>query len=441
MNGLLSDLDWHPLTLAQLDFWEEFRAHPGVVVSTVAHATRFEGDLDPAALAEAIRIMVAETDVLALRFRDGPDGPRQAVDRSLAPKLRLIDLSAHPTPQTEAQMMMQADLQIPLDLTKGPLSAQWLIRTDDSDWTWYCRGHHIFLDGYAMALIERRVAELYAHLTQGGAAGAPFAGFPQFLAEEDAYRHSLHHTAAGEYWRDQIAQGPSLPVLRKGSEDYPAAPLLAEIGLEDLAEPLRHMGARLDLGAVDLLTLLSGIWLWRHPCRTDQEPRSARAVWLPYMSRLGSVSARIPAMVVNILPFRIEPDPATSLAQNLSSMGRTLRRLRRHGRYRIEQLTRDQGLDSRHRFFFSPLINVMPFDRPEFACCTVDHQVLAAGPGDGFNLSFTSDGRGDGLSLCMEADPKLTPETMFSFHADAFPAFLRRCAMREDDPMLEEIFG
>lgn len=441
MTFLRPDLDWYPLTLAQLDFWEEFRAHPGVAVSTVAHATRFRGALVPEALARAIQMTIDETEVLSLRFRDGPDGPRQAVSHTQRPELHHVDLRGHADPYAEAQAMMQADLLTPLDLTGAGLSAQWLMRTGLEDWTWYCRGHHIFLDGYAMALIERRVAQLYAHLTRGEEAGEAFAPFSAFLDEEEGYRRSKRHAAAGEYWRGQIAEGPAPTVLAKGSEDYPATPLAAEIDLSELVAPLRLLAARLDLGMVDLLTLLGGLWLWRHPCCLGQEAQSPRTVWLPFMSRFGSISAQVPAMVVNILPFHIAPEPGSSFDQNLAAHARDLRQLRRHGRYRIEQITRDQGLDIRHRFFFSPLINVMPFDAPDYEGCDVEREVLAAGPGDGFNMSFACDSKGEGLTLWLEADPALTPCALFDAHHRDFPDFLRRCVARQEDVSLEEAFG
>ncbi|MDS9469880.1 condensation domain-containing protein [Paracoccus sp. MBLB3053] len=441
MSEPRSELDWYPLTLAQLDFWEEFRAHPGVAVSTVAHAICFRGALNPDALARAIQTTIAETDVFALRFREGPEGPRQAVSANWAPELRPIDLRLQPAPERQAKAMMQADLDSPLDLTGAGLSAQWLMQTGTEEWIWYCRGHHIFLDGFAMALIERRVAQLYAHLTQGSEPGEAFAAFPQFLAEEEAYRQGPRHTAAAKYWREQIGRTPGLPALRKGSEDYPAVPLLSEMDLSDLSEPLRALAARLELGIVDLLTLLSAIWLWRHPCCQDDVAQCPRTVWLPFMSRFGSISARVPAMVVNILPFCVAPDPALGFTENLQALAHELRQMRRHGRYRIEQITRDQGLDSQHRFFFSPLINVMPFDRPRFQDCTVEHEVLAAGPGDGFNMSFSCDSAGDGLALCLEADPALTPAAMFDFHRRAFPEFLHQCAAQPANITLEETFG
>ncbi|WP_262983268.1 condensation domain-containing protein [Paracoccus mutanolyticus] len=114
-----------PLTLAQLDFWEEFRLHPGEAVSTVAHALELCGPVDGDALARAIRTLLAEADVLSLRLSVGPDGaPRQTVDPARRPVLRRIDLADEPDPMGRAMAMMRQDLTAPLDLLDQPISAQ-----------------------------------------------------------------------------------------------------------------------------------------------------------------------------------------------------------------------------------------------------------------------------------------------------------------------------
>ncbi|SES76424.1 condensation domain-containing protein [Paracoccus homiensis] len=425
-----SRLDWWPLTLAQLDFWEEYLAHPGVAVSTVAHSTRFQGDLDQAALVCAIRQVAAETDVMSLRFRQTPDGPMQAVDPGQRPVLQQVDLRDHPDPEAEATRRMQADIQSPLDLTRDLLAALWLLRLPDA-WIWYCRGHHIFLDGYAMALIERRVAALYAEMTGGPATHAPFAPFTDYLREEDAYRTGPLHEKARAFWAERLAAAPPLRVLDKGSEDYPASPLTAEIDLSDLVQPLRACATALQLGEADLLTLLSAIWLWHHPGTQDQPACRDQVIWLPYMSRFGSVSVSIPAMVVNIFPFTLRYDPARDLAQNLRDLSGDLRRHRRHGRYRIEQMGQDQGLSKRQRYLFSPLINVMPFETASYPKLRCERDVLAAGPADGFNMTFAHSARDAVLMLYLEADPTLTPPDLFHRHVGGLTAYLQDCLTKE----------
>ncbi|MBO9456727.1 condensation protein [Paracoccus sp. R12_1] len=424
--------EWLPLTLGQLDFWQEYRAHRGKSVSTVAHLTRLHGDLDHAALSVAIRDCIAESDVMCLRFRERDGIPEQMIDPALAPVLREMDLRGETDPDGRARSMMQEDLDRPLDLLTGPLVAQWLVRTGDKDCMWYCRGHHIFLDGYSMALIERRVARLYAHHAGGDDPGDPFLPFPEYLREESEYRVSDRHASDGAFWQDRIAEAPRLVVLDKGSEDYPQTQRCAETDLHHLSAPLQSTGERFAMGWPDMLTLLTGLWLWGHPESDRGRAFSERVIWLPFQSRMGCVGSRIPAMAVNILPFRVTADPTHDLTETLRTMARDLRKHRRHGRYRIEQITLDQSIAAGRRYFFSPLINVMPFDPPRLPGADIRQEVLAAGPGDGFNIGFAADSRGDGLMLYLEADPRLTSDALFRHHTDGLPRFLQQCLCDDD---------
>ncbi|WP_138466698.1 condensation domain-containing protein [Poseidonocella sp. HB161398] len=412
-----------PLTLAQLDFWEEFRFHPGEPVSTVGHAVRLEGDLDAAALARAIATACAETDVLALRFHDEGGRIRQSCDPGRAPELLRADLRGTDDPEAEAQRRIEADMAAVLDLGRDPLSVQWLLRTGDRRWLWYNRGHHIMLDGYGVFLIEQRVAQLYRHFASGGPAGTPFRPFAAFLEEETAYRAGPAAARDGAFWREALARPVPLPVLEKGGEDYAAEGYYSEPPLDPgLPLQLSRTAAETGTGWPDLLVLASAAYLHRHLPREE----AALPVWLPFMSRLGSVSALVPCLAVNILPLFVTVGPEERFGGYLARMQGELRRLRRHGRYRIEQIAADHGIGAGRRFFFSPLVNVMPFDPPEFPGCRASREVLANGPADGFNLSFRARRDGEELALGIDGDPALTSAAEFARHEAEIPAFLSR---------------
>jgi len=419
--------EWHPLTAGQMDFWEEFVFHPDQPVSTVAHCLELRGPLDPAALIAALQQTVAEADTLALTFTEAEGGVLQSVDPGRVPQLAQHDLRSAPDPWAEARRIMRADIDAVLDLRRQPLSAQMLLRLGEDRWVWYFRGHHMILDGFGMSLIEGRVARLYAAATGQGDAGAPFGRLTDFLAEDAAYHASAGCAQDRAYWQDQLAPfRAALPVLRKGAEDYGVPPMRAAfIPGAEFERDLQRAAARLRLSWADALTLISGVWLALHdPDRAD--PLAPLPIWLPYMSRMGSVSANIPAMVVNILPLIVTPQVEEPMATLIARLAKDLRRHRRHGRYRIEEMARDCGLGAGHRFHFTPLINVMPFAPPQFPGLTATRHVLAAGPGDGFNISFLADGMGAGLTASIEADPATQARDSFPMRAAGFEAWLRQ---------------
>lgn len=420
------DPGYLPLTQAQFDFWEEYQFHSGEPVSTVAHCVELEGDVDDEALARAIVCMSREAEALHLRFHlpAGAEVPVQCVDPGLVPELSRIDLSGEPDPEAAAWARMEADLARPIDLTAGPLSAQWLIRTGPRRWLWYSRGHHIVLDGYAMGQLERRCAELYAAFRRGRTeTGEPFLPFANHIAEDRNYRASPRFERDRNFWCDILDAGPDLPVLKKGGEDYTAAGRETEAELPDaLARDLWARADETGTGWPDILTAAAGAYLLHH--LPEAAAKRRLPLWLPFMGRLGSVNAAIPALVVNILPVFLDTVPGESFVTFLGRTAPALRRMRRHGRYRVEQLAADRGIGAGSRYFFSPLVNVLPFEDVRFEGCRTRRRVLSNGPADGFNLTFRARADGSALSLRLDADAAVTSQTEFDAHAARLPAFL-----------------
>ncbi|MGM0701578.1 MAG: condensation domain-containing protein [Pseudomonadota bacterium] len=418
---------WMPLTLAQLDFWEEYALHPDQSVSTVAHCLDIEGAVDQPALVEAITRTVHEADILSVRFRlqSGGGEPLQRCDTVQAPMLELRDLRGQPAPLQTAGRLMREDLESRLDLMRQPLSAQWLLRVGERRYLWYSRGHHIILDGYGMVLLERRCAQLYAHLLGAGEAGEPLRPFASFLDEETAYRRSRRFDEDRRYWHSYLDAGPTLAVLRKGAEADAVEERHAEVALSgEFAQRLRELSDATGIGWPDLLVMLSGAYLLQYSMATGE--KGSLPVWLPFMSRWGSVAAHIPSLAVNILPLHLTAVSGEPLGDFLKRVARVLRQQRRHGRYRIEQIAADRGLAKGTRFLFSPLINVLPFDPPTFEGCRVTRQILASGPGDGFDLTYRGCSDGSSLLLSLDADPAAIASEAFDRHRRELPAFLSR---------------
>jgi len=423
-----------PLTLPQLDFWEEFTFHPDEPIATVAHSLDIDGVTDEAALVAAITQTIAESDVLSVRFHveEGRKVPRQSCDPQLCPVVQQINLRGSADPLQEARARMEADVAAPLDLRGAGLAATWLLRVGERRYLWYIRAHHIVLDGYGFTLIEQRCGQLYSQALAGGEAGPAFHPFASFITEEEAYRTSRRHESDRAYWRDAFAAHSPLPVLHRGDKQAGEAPHEVYGTLPaDVSAGLRRLSQETSIGWPDLLVLLSGLYLSRSLPRRRIDGREILPFWLPFMSRWGSLAAHTPAMVVNILPFHLSFGPGESLDDVLRENATTLRTQRRHGRYRIEQIAMDNGMPEGSRYFFSPLINVLPFSAPSFHGCKVTREIMGSGQGEGIDLTFRGEDDGSGLSFAMSADPAMFAREPFEWHREGLPAFLARALVPE----------
>ena len=184
-----------PLTEAQAGMWFAQRLDAGNPIFNTAQRTDIEGNLDVDAFAWAVDTAMGECDSLALRVVEIEGIPHGVVDAAMRPRLQVIDVSLEADPQARAQALMAADMQRPTDPAHDPMAAQWLLRTGPATHIWYQRVHHLAADGYGMALIDARVAQLYRSRVTGEAAGTPLAPLANVLEESASYLASEKRAA------------------------------------------------------------------------------------------------------------------------------------------------------------------------------------------------------------------------------------------------------
>ncbi|MCD9032331.1 amino acid adenylation domain-containing protein [Luteimonas sp. Y-2-2-4F] len=408
-----------PLTEAQSGLWYAQRLAPDNPAFNTAHALWIDGALDVPAFVRAAERAAAEAPALSLRMRDTAGGPRQRVDPEHLPRLEVVDLSHEADPENAARTAMRHDRDTPVDPARDRLALQRLYVLGDARFAWYLRVHHLATDGYGMALLTERALILYGASRGEGEAGAPFASLDGVIAEDAAYAASDKRARDAAYWREALAGLPAVSGL--GAGFAPAAHGCHRLSVA-LDAPLRTdllaLAQRLEQPWPDLLTALTVEY-----CRRMAGQAEA-VIGVPYMGRLGSASARVPAMVMNVLPLRAPAMPGASLAEYVQAIARALVRGRRHGRYRGEQLRRDLGLIGGQRRLHGPLVNVQPFYRPpRLSGAQVRLEILGTGPIDDVTIGFRGDGT-SALDLEFEAHPDLYTADDVAAHAERLQAFL-----------------
>ncbi|HSI40809.1 MAG TPA: amino acid adenylation domain-containing protein [Xanthobacteraceae bacterium] len=407
-----------PLTEAQEGLWYAQRLDPANPLFKTGQYVEFAGPLDRAAFRAAVAQAVLEADALALRMIEAPDGPRQIVDERLRPRLDEIDLADRDDPAAAALDLIADDMHTPLDPTIGPPAAQRLFVLGSARSIWHQRVHHLAIDGYGMILLTRRVADLYNGTVAGTPPGPAFPPLAAALAHDAAYRASERRQADAAFWREAFADRPESGSFAPGNDGSPHRFHRANVAIDPAAvSALTAMAGGLGIGWPDLATALVGLYCRRH-AGTDEI-----VLGVPFMDRFGHKAARVPAMLMNVLPLRLKPDEGAPLAAFIAQIARQLAAGRRFGRYRSEQLRRDLGLIGRQRRLYGALVNILPFDEtPRFAGLDARLHVLSTGPVE--EISFTLRTEQAGLRLEVDTNPALFSESETRAHAERLAAFL-----------------
>ncbi|TDX62534.1 amino acid adenylation domain-containing protein [Methylosinus sp. sav-2] len=437
-----------PLVAAQPGIWmaEQLAAASNAYV--VAQYVELNGRLDVACFSAAVRLGLAEADLVHARFVETEEGPAQLVPNDVQavdlPEPELVDLTDEADPAGAARRLMRDDLETPRTLAgEAPLYRHMLFRLSAEGsapggaerWFWFQRYHHLSVDGYGFTAIARRVSEIYTALRRGLAPSpSPFVSFAEVVKEYAAYDGSPAQAADRRFWAEHardLPQAVTLSSRRAPADGKFTLPLRERIVLD--AQTTALLSAHATAGRVSVgVMAMAAVALYLR-----RMTGAARlSVGAHFMRRMGSVALHAVGPVVNVLPLQIAIDADMCFLDVAAALGRELDMVRRRQRYEAELLRRDLGFLASGRALHGPLLNFKMFDyRLDFAGVEgITHQ-LASGPVEDIEFDLYLAERE--LIVDLVANGARYGERELELHALRLARFARRLAESPQTPIGE----
>jgi amino acid adenylation domain-containing protein len=205
-----------PLSFAQQRLWFFNQLEPDNPVYNIAIAVRLSGHLVTAALEQTFNEIVRRHEVLRTSFAISEGRPVQIIAPSLSLRVPVVDLStlSESAAETEAQLRMDKEAQLPFDLTKAPLLRVCLWRLKADEHLALLTMHHIASDMWSLGILIEEVSALYEAFVAGRPSPLPklavqYADFALWQREWLEGDVMAGHLA---YWQEQLAGAP--PILR-----------------------------------------------------------------------------------------------------------------------------------------------------------------------------------------------------------------------------------
>jgi amino acid adenylation domain-containing protein/non-ribosomal peptide synthase protein (TIGR01720 family) len=423
--------EYVPLSAAQQSVWYAQQLDPDSPIF-IAQYIEIEGPVDPELFTRGALLGAHEIEACHFTLVELDGMPYQVLDPEPQVALPFLDLCGEADPRAAAMAWMQEDLERPLSLTGGePLFTVALLRIAPDRHLWYLRCHHIAIDGYSGAIVNRRMAEIYTALAGGHAYQESTPGSLRALFDDDAeYRASERFEKDRAYWLDRFRDLPEVvslssrtaeasPQFRRTTAILPAA---EADSLSAVARTLRTNMAGLTIAA-------TAAYVARLTGTQDV------VLGLAVTGRTTSLAMRTPSMMSNVLPLRITVRPDMSVEELVRTANRTTARLLRHQRYRYEDLRRDLKLIGDDRRLFGPLINIMAFDyNVDFAGQPSTAHALTLGPVEDLCVNVYDGSDGRGMRIDFDANPGLYTEAEVTALHGRFLGFLNSLATA--DPAL-----
>ena len=419
----------YSLTGAQTGIWFAQQLDPDNPIYNTAEYIEINGPINIALFEEALRHVIKEAESLHVRFGENMDGPWQMINPSPDVQLHVIDVSSEPDPEKTALNWMKADLTKPVDLGYDPLFNEALFIAGPDRFFWYQRIHHIAIDGFGFSLIAQRVASTYTALIKGQTAkGRSFGSLQAILEEDTDYRGSEQYEKDRQFWLDCFADAPEVVSLadrapRTSNSFLRHTAYLPPSDVNALKEAARYFSGSWH----EVMIAVSAVYVHRMTGSEDV------VLGLPMMGRIGSASLNVPAMVMNLLPLRLTVSSSMSFYELIQQISREIRSIRRHHKYRHEELRRDLKLIGENHRLFGPQINLMPFDYGlDFAGVLGTTHNLSAGPVDDLSINVYDRTDGSGLRIDVDANPEVYSESDIKLHQRRILQLLQTASAGED---------
>jgi amino acid adenylation domain-containing protein len=258
-----------PASLAQQRFWFLQGLQPDSPVFNLTAALRLDGELDEAALLDAVQDVVDRHEALRTTIVAEEGVPLQRVRASAPAPVTTADLTGLAPAVRDRAVRAELDAEAgrPFDLSAGPLVRVRLLRTAPAERFLTLTAHHAVVDGWSMRVLLGDLSAAYRSRTTGGGAlgEAPLQAGDVAVWERERLAGGAF---AGQLarWRERLAgaaRGVDLPTTRPREQVRRPAGGRIPVRLDaGLTGALRKVAAERD--ATLFMVVLAGFRLLLH---------------------------------------------------------------------------------------------------------------------------------------------------------------------------------
>lgn len=297
-----------PATESQVEIWTSCLI--GGDAANCAYNESFSlaltGALNKDAMFRALQDMANMHQSLRMAF--SADGSNIVVYKELPLAIDYKDLSAQTADEQQAFIKNHntQNVQIPLDLVKGPLFKTSLFKLSEQEHLLTFMAHHVVCDGWSIGIMMQDLSKLYSAYTKNEIISLPAAPlFSDYALEQSALQKSEEYKETEQYWLNQFKGSDhflNLPV------DYPRPALRTyKSHREDLvmdgalATGIKKLGK--STGSSFVTTLLAAFEVYLQKLTGQDEIIIA----LPAAGQSATDNYRLVGHCVNLLALRSYP--------------------------------------------------------------------------------------------------------------------------------------
>ncbi|MCA9126960.1 MAG: amino acid adenylation domain-containing protein [Planctomycetales bacterium] len=331
-----------PMSEGQQGLWHAFRRDPKATSFNVFLPTRIRSPLDVQALRRCFNLLAERHASLRTTFSDDGGLLLQKVHPTLPPEFRVSNNIGASDDQIRTQI--QSDVQVPFDLTAGPLLRMLVYQRDTDDWITVALTHHIVVDFWSLVVILDEVRRAYPSFATGTTPdlGPPQNNYRQFVDAQKLQLTSPVGLAQQAYWKAASAQAPpvvELPMDRTRPKQFSGR--AANIGLQFPSKSAQHLQKLATHAGVTPFAVVHSVLQILIAGFSNQ---SKFFIGSPFSGRGQREFEQTVGFFVNMLPLLADVSGNPTFLELVSRTQLTLLDALEHEAYPIARIVQDAGV-------------------------------------------------------------------------------------------------
>lgn len=336
----------YPLTSVQNELLQ-YHLSGGVVSTNIGCAVKINGPLDPVVFEQAVSKVIKENDALRIKLHVEENVGTQTIIENVCIKLNYHDFYGKKTEQQTLEWM-QSKLVEPFQIYDDFLFHYALCKVSNNCYYWFQKYSHIIVDGLAIFLISRRVANTYnAIITNKYHIEQPSYSYLEFIKNDQIYLHSKKFTQDKLYWLEKYQQLPK-PLLTQPDTSKPKKPIVSQKSILHLNrifyERLTTFAEEHHTSIFHIFSAILYCYFLRNIDRDDF------VIGTSIFNRSNATFRHTVGLFTSVIPIWFRFNKNLSFLELIATIGREFKRNYRHQRFPFSEFIKHLELHQRSLF-------------------------------------------------------------------------------------------
>jgi non-ribosomal peptide synthetase component F/acyl carrier protein len=333
----LPDQAWYEVSHAQKRIWLACRTVQASIAYNMAGAFRLEGRLNTIALIDALKALVERHESLRTVFALVNGELKQQVKSMQQKVFEVVQIEASSAPPSLDDLIAR-EAERPFDLANGPLFRATVARIAEDSHILLLTMHHIISDAWSVRILMKELRALYQAFSVGNP--SPFAPLPMQNRDYAAWHNQLLESeemqAHRDYWKRRLrADVPRLELpldYPRTAQTGPAGGRVVSLIHEDTVRGLAKLAQRQGTTLFGAVLASIAVLLYRYAGQQN--------IVVGFQST-GRDQHQLEDQIgayLNTVVLRAQLEPASSIAETVSSIGEVLLEALDHSAYPFDLL-------------------------------------------------------------------------------------------------------